>query len=87
MHRSAAVCLIVAATFTPFAASAQEKSPLPPDNAMKLSEIVAMIEQRNDFRYVSDVEWNDEGYYDVTYFTGDKAKVEIKMDVVTGKPR
>jgi len=67
--------------------SAQAQQPLPPENALKLSEIVAKIEQRNDFRYVSEIEWNREGYYDITYFTGDKAKVEIKIDAVSGQPR
>ena len=39
------------------------------------------------FHYVYDVEWNDDGYYDVVYFTTDKAKVEMKIDAVTGKTR
>ena len=65
---------------------AQEKSPIPPENAMKLSQIVASIEQRQDFRYLSNIEWNDDGYYDITYFTADEAKVEIRMDAVSGKP-
>lgn len=81
-----------AAIFTTFmlascSLSAQEQQQLPPQNALKLSEIVAKIEQRNDFRYVSEIEWNREGYYDITYFTGDKAKVEIKIDAVSGQPR
>lgn len=67
--------------------SAQDQQALPPENALKLSEIVVKIEQRADFRYVSDIEWNREGYYDITYFTGDKAKVEIKIDAVSGQPR
>ena len=61
--------------------------PVPPDNALKLSAIVATVEQRDAFHYVSDVEWNDDGYYDVVYFTTDKAKVEMKIDAVTGKTR
>lgn len=69
------------------ASFAQDRPKVPPQNALKLSEIVAKVEQRNDFRYVSEIDWNEEGYYDVIYFTGDKAKVEIKIDVVTGEPR
>lgn len=87
MHRKAAAVLVLAAAFVASAASAQDRPPIPPENAMKLSQIITTIEQRNDFRYVSEVEWNDDGYYDVIYFTGDKAKVEIKIDAVTGKPR
>jgi len=66
---------------------AQDSEPLPPQNARKLSEIVAQVEQREGFRYVAEIDWNGDGYYDVTYFTADKAKVEIKIDAVTGKPR
>lgn len=67
--------------------AADTKPPIPPDNAMKLSNLIATIEKRNDFRYVSEVIWNDDGYYEVTYYTADKAKVEMNLDAVTGKPR
>ena len=62
-------------------------APLPPENVLKLSEIIAKVEQRDQFRYVSEVDWDEEGFYDVIYFTSDKAKVEIKIDPVTGQPR
>lgn len=61
--------------------------PVPPENAMKLSEIIAKIEQRDQFRYIDEVDWDEEGYYEVTYYTSDKAKVEIKIDPATGEPR
>lgn len=87
MNRPLVVLLTIATLASGVALAQDRPSPLPPENARKLSEILATIEQRNDFRYVSDVEWDDDGYYDITYFTGDKAKVEIKIDAVTGKPR
>ena len=59
----------------------------PPEGAIKLSEIVAKVEKRDQFRYVSEIEWNEDGYYDVIYHTVDKAKVEIKIDPKTGQPR
>jgi hypothetical protein len=68
-------------------AIAQDAPPVPPQNAMKLSAILATVEGRDGFHYISNVEWNEEGYYDVTYFTTDKAKVEMKVDPVTGKNR
>lgn len=78
------VALLAPASF----AFAQESGPpVPPDNALKLSAIIATVEQRDGFHYVSDVEWDDDGYYDVVYFTTDKAKVEMKIDAVTGKTR
>lgn len=61
--------------------------PVPPENGLKLSEIIAKIEQRDQFRYIDEVDWDEDGYYEVTYFTSDKAKVEIKIDPVTGQPR
>jgi hypothetical protein len=68
-------------------AMAQDAPPVPPENAMKLSAVIAAVEGRDSFHYVSQVEWNDEGYYDVVYFTTDKARVELKVDAVTGKNR
>lgn len=71
----------------PAVALAQDRPRIPPDNAKKLSEIVAKVEQRQDFHYVDDIEWSEEGYYDVTYFTTDKARVEIKYNAVSGEPQ
>lgn len=69
-------------------AQAQTQSPpVPPQNALKLSEIIAKVEKRDQFRYISEVDWERDGYYDVTYFTTDKAKVELKIDPVTGQTR
>jgi hypothetical protein len=42
--------------------------------------------QRQGFRYISEVDWDD-GAYEVTYYTTDKAKVEIRYDPVTGEPK
>jgi uncharacterized alpha/beta hydrolase family protein len=67
-------------------AFAADGSPLPPQNARKLSEIIAKVEQRDDFRYVDEVGW-DSGAYTVTYYTTDKAKVEITYDPVTAEPK
>jgi hypothetical protein len=67
-------------------ALAQQADKAPPENARKLSEIVAKVEQRQDFRYISEIDW-DEGAYEVTYYTTDRAKVEIRYDPVTGNPK
>lgn len=80
--------LIAAVVFSGSVAGAQEtQPPVPPPNALKLSEIVAKVEKRAGFRYIDDIEWNDDGYYDVIYFTDDKAKVEMKFNPVTGEPQ
>ncbi|TPM35880.1 PepSY domain-containing protein [Mesorhizobium sp. B2-3-5] len=67
-------------------ALAADEKPLPPANAKKLSEIIAKVEQRDGFRYVKEVDW-DSGAYTVTYYTSDKAKVEITYDPVTAEPK
>ncbi|TSE13830.1 PepSY domain-containing protein [Mesorhizobium intechi] len=67
-------------------ALAADDKPLPPPNAKKLSEILAKVEQRDGFRYVKEVDW-DSGAYTVTYYTSDKAKVEITYDPVTAEPK
>ncbi|MDX8456054.1 PepSY domain-containing protein [Mesorhizobium sp. VK9D] len=67
-------------------ALAADEQVLPPQNAKKLSEIIAKVEHRNDFRYVKEVDWDSDGYT-VTYYTTDKAKVQITYDPVTGEPK
>ena len=85
--KSTAVLLVALLPLTSFAFAQDNKPPVPPENALKLSAIIATVEQRDAFHYVSDIEWNDDGYYDVVYMTTDKAKVEMKIDAVTGKTR
>jgi hypothetical protein len=85
--KSVAVLLVALLPLTSFAVAQDSKPPVPPENALKLSAIVATVEQRDSFHYVYDIEWNSEGYYDVVYFTTDRAKVEMKIDAVTGKTR
>lgn len=67
-------------------ALAADEKPLPPTNAKKLSEIIAKVEQRDGFRYIKEIDW-DSGAYTVTYYTSDKAKVEITYDPVTAEPK
>ena len=59
----------------------------PPAKSLKLSQIIAKVEGRDKFEYVYEVTWSQSGYYDITYFTSDKAKVEIKLDPVSGEPK
>lgn len=80
--------LVLAVLLGAMPAHAQTKDPaVPPQNSLKLSEIIAKIEQRDQFHYISEIDWESEGYYDVVYYTSDKAKVEIKIDPVSGEPR
>lgn len=88
MSRRLTLVFSIAASLCAGNAFAQDKPPpIPPENALKLSEIIAKIETRDQFRYIDEIDWEEDGYYDVIYFTSDKAKVEIKIDAVTGMPR
>ena len=60
---------------------------VPPPDGKLLSEIVAKVEKRDGFRYVDEIRWNSDGFYEVVYFTTDKAKVEMNFNPVTGEPR
>ncbi len=67
-------------------AAAQEATPAPKqENGKKASEILAMIEGRSDFARLDDMSWDKDGYYEITYRTVDKAKVEINVGI-NGEP-
>ncbi|MHB2265674.1 PepSY domain-containing protein [Aliihoeflea sp. PC F10.4] len=56
------------------------------ENGKRPSEILTSIEDREDFRYLEEMEWNDDGYYSIVYHTADKARVEIHIDALSGEP-
>ena len=66
---------------------AEARDMQPPADAMPLSQILAKIEQRPDFRYIDDVEWDDDGYYELEYRTKDGGEVRLKLDPKTGEVR
>ncbi|MGE0501108.1 MAG: PepSY domain-containing protein [Rhizobiaceae bacterium] len=66
--------------------NAQDDRKVPPEDSLKLSEIIAKVEARPDFKYVDEIDWDDDSY-SVVYFTADKAKVEISYNPVTGEPK
>jgi hypothetical protein len=59
----------------------------PPANAMPLSEIVSALEERFEIEFIDEIDWDDEGYWEIEFFTKDGAKVELRVDPVTGQPR
>ena len=68
------------------AAAQEDEQDVPPQNTLRLSEIIAKVEQRDAFQYIDRIEWKADGHYRVVYFTSDKAKVEINYNPVTGEP-
>lgn len=79
--------LVVAVALCGQAQAQPATRPGPPEGSMKLSQIIDKIEARPQFQYIDEVDWDSDGYYEVTYYTTDKAKVEIKIDPKTGEAR
>jgi hypothetical protein len=77
----------VVGMFVSGAAVAQDIDPAnTAEGGKRPSEILASIEDREDFRYLEEMEWNDDGYYSIVYHTADKARVEIHIDARSGDP-
>jgi hypothetical protein len=77
-----ALIALSALLLLPAAALAQ-----PPADAMPLSQIIASIEGQADFGYIKEVDWDDDGYWEIEYYRADGAKVEVDIDPVSGEPR
>jgi hypothetical protein len=59
----------------------------PPPNAMPLSEILRTLEASGNVAYFDEIEWDDDGYWEIEYVRRDGGKTEIKVDPVTGQQR
>jgi uncharacterized membrane protein YkoI len=78
--------LLIAMPFVAHAQDAEDR--LPPSGSQPLSAIVAKVEQRDGFRFIDEIEWEeDTGTYEVVYYTTDRAKVEIHYDAATGEAK
>ncbi|MGZ3216149.1 PepSY domain-containing protein [Paracoccus sp. T5] len=68
---------------SPVIASAQDA---PPAGAMPLSEILAKAEADlgGDLGHFSEIEWDDDGYYDVEYHNAEDREVSLRLDPMTG---
>ena len=84
MRRSTLLVLIVCAGALVGPALAADR---PPANGKPLSEIVRTLEQREDFSYFDEIEWDDDGYWEVEYIAKDGSKRELKIDPVSGETR
>ncbi|MGY6703673.1 PepSY domain-containing protein [Roseinatronobacter sp.] len=57
----------------------------PPEQALPLSEIVTKLESQYDIAWIDEIEWDDDGYWEVELYARDGSKVEVKIDPVTGQ--
>jgi len=82
---------MVTATFVaaliPAAAMAADTPP--PADAMKLSAVITALEGRAGDRlgYIDEVDWDDDGYWEIEYKGTDGSSTEVKLDPVTAEPR
>lgn len=76
----------VALMLAPGAALAQDR---PPADAQPLSQILATLEEDlgDTLAFIDEVDWDDDGYYEVEYYTTDGREVKVRLDPVTGQPR
>lgn len=61
----------------------------PPAGSLPLSQVVSRLETSlgGDLSYISDVSWDDDGYWEVEYQTTDNREVEIRVDPASGEIR
>lgn len=58
---------------------------VPPENSLPLSEVLAKIETNQSVRSFRQIEWEDDGYWDIIFFGGDSSRPQrLRIDPVTG---
>ena len=62
------IAILLALIAISSAAQAQATSiSAPPPNGKKLTEILAKVEGRDKFKFISEVDWSQTGFYDIFY--------------------
>lgn len=79
------IILPACAALLAIAAMPAAAQPVPPPGAMALSRIIAHIEQTRPVASFVEVEWEDDGYWEVEYLPRDGGrKVKLRIDPMTG---
>ncbi|GGF59468.1 hypothetical protein GCM10011402_09370 [Paracoccus acridae] len=81
--RMIALATLIAA---PTALMAQDT---PPEGSMPLSQLVTKLETdlAGELGHITDVSWDDDGYWEVEYHNAENREVEIRVDPATGEVR
>jgi hypothetical protein len=58
----------------------------PPATALPLSQIVTNLEAQGAQAF-AEIDWDDDGYWEVEYWNAEGNRVEIRIDPVSGQPR
>jgi hypothetical protein len=56
----------------------------PQRDALPLSAIVSGLEASYDIHFIDEIEWDDDGYWGVEFFTRDGMQVKLRIDPLTG---
>lgn len=85
LHRLAAPLALMLSLGASASAAAADTPP--PEGALPLSQILATLEASADIRWIDEVDWDSDGYWEVEYHTTDGREVEVQLDPMTGEPR
>lgn len=81
MYRFSMTALLLALAASPAFADR------PPADALPLSQIVRMVEEGGDVDYIKEVDWDDDGHWEIEYVRQGGGQVEIDVDPRTGRIR
>ena len=56
----------------------------PPSGAKPLSEILKSVEGETGFSHFRDIEWDDDGHWEIEYATTDGSEKEVEVDALSG---
>ena len=59
---------------------------LPPANGLPLSQIVAGVEKSQPVRVFTELEWDDDGYWDIEFINTNNRRSSIRIDPFSGEP-
>jgi hypothetical protein len=77
--RAALAALILAAG----PAAAQN---LPPANGLSLSTIIANVEKTQPVRVFTEIDWDDDGYWDIEFVNTNNRRATVRIDPFSGEP-
>ena len=60
---------------------------VPPAGAMPLSEVIATVEAMDGVAMVIEVDWDDDGYWEIEYVDTDNRTHELDLDPMTAQSR
>lgn len=74
--------VLVPALFLAAPAFAQR---LPPAEAKPLSQVIRNVETSLSPRAITDVEWEDDGYWEIRFVNADGRRSRVRIDPFTGE--